>query len=188
MGCDGRAEVHVPLRALIAGSYAENSTLGAVLRVWRSRAASVPAGTGKCKPRGSNTRRGVFPCAAPVFDRVRGRRSSSRGRQRESDRKVAEELLTLQAGIASRIACGSTATPPKNLPTPASGAHLSMLSLAQEQALRLTRASRVVRPAIDSGRTWANFVDACGEMGDDYLGTLRKTGRAGAKMEAERLS
>ena len=70
-----------------------------------------------------------------------------------------------------------------------------MLKLAQEQALRFARASRMVKPAIDSGRAGATLVetlrgleDACREMGDDYLGTMRKTGRACLKLEAEKLS
>ena len=72
---DGRAEVDVPLHVFITTAYAENSTLGAFLRAWRSQSSRVPTRSGKCKPRGGSARRGLFPCASPVFNDGRRRRN-----------------------------------------------------------------------------------------------------------------
>ena len=108
---------------------------------------------------------------------------------------MAEELVTLQVGVASWIACGSTPTPPNNLPVPETEAHRSMLELAREQVLRFARASRKEKPTVNSGRAGATLVEelraleeACSEMGEEYIGELRKAGRAGLKLDAEKLS
>ena len=87
------------------------------------------------------------------------RSASSRSRQRATERALAEELVTLQVGVASWIACGSTPTPPNNLPVPETEAHRSMLELAREQVLRFARASRKEKPTVNSGRAGATLVE-----------------------------
>ena len=178
----GRREVHRPLRDFITSGYAENSSLGRFLRAWRSQAPQDPAKNKECKSAGGSAcRKGLFPCAAPFVGKERKRHTSSRGRQRESDRALAEELVTIQIGVANWIACGSTPTPPPNLRAPTTEAHVSMLELAQEQALRFARASRKEKPTVNSGRAGATLVETlraleevCSEMGDEYVGELRK--------------
>ena len=192
----GRDEVHKPLRVFIKQVYAENSSLGRFLRAWRSQPAQDPGQTTGCKSvGGSACRRGLFPCAAPTLGREGKQSASSRSRQRQSDRALVDDLVTLQVGVASWIACGSTPTPPKSLQAPTTEAHQSMLGLAREQALRFARASRKVKPTVSSGRAGASLVEelralekACSEMGDEYLGTLGKAGKAGLRLEAEKLS
>ena len=128
----GRREVHRPLRDFITSAYAENSSLGRFLRAWRSQPPQDPAKTKECKSAGGTACRiRLFPCEAPSFGKVGKRRASSRSRQRESDRALAEELVTLQVGVANWIACGSTPTPPQSVLGPATEAHLSMLELAR---------------------------------------------------------
>ena len=192
----GRREVHRPLRDFITSAYAENSSLGRFLRAWRSQAPQDPAKNKECKSAGGSAcRKGLFPCAAPFVGKERKRHTSSRGRQRESDRALAEELVTIQIGVANWIACGSTPTPPPNLRAPTTEAHVSMLELAQEQALRFARASRKEKPTVNSGRAGASLVEtlraleeACSEMGNEYVGELKKAGKAGLKLDAEKLS
>ena len=126
----GRREVHRPLRAFIANTYAENSSLGRFLRACRSQPPKEQAKT-KDASRRQCLPNFLVPVRCAVFRQGGKRRASSRSRQRGSDRALAEELVTLQVGVANWIACGSTPTPPQSVLGPATEAHLSMLELAR---------------------------------------------------------
>ena len=186
----------MPLRTFTNEAYAENSSLGRFLRAWRQQPAQGPGATTGCKSAGGSAcRRGLFPCAAPTFGKEGRPSASSRGRQRKSDRALVDDLVTLQIGVANWIACGSTPTAPPSLQAPTTEAHLSMLELAREQAFRFARASRKVKPTVNSGRAGATLVEelralekACSEMGDEYMGILGKAGKAGLKLEPDKLS
>ena len=175
----------MPLRTFIKEAYVKNSSLGRFLRAWREQPAQGPGATTGCKSvGGSACRRGLFPCAAPTFGKERRPSASSRGRQRQSDRALVNDLVTLQIGVANWIACGSTPTAPASLQAPTTEAHLSMLELAREQAFRFARASRKVKPTINSGRAGATLVEelralekACSEMGDEYMGICTRSRR-----------
>ena len=89
--------------------------------------------------------------------------------------------------------------PPQSIPAVSPRAKGAAVAVGRDAAvgssLRVDRAVMLLKPAIDSGRAGATLVetlrgleDACREMGDDYLGTMRKTGRAVLKLEAEKLS
>ena len=106
-GSTGRKEVHEPLRTFISEVYADNSTLGKFLRAWRSQPAELreklQSGERHCSPRLVSMRASNF--------RKRGNGAALQKCSRAAEGsgvKLAQEMTTLQVGIATWIACGSS--------------------------------------------------------------------------------